>query len=172
MHRNKNVKGFTLIELLVVIAIIGLLASIVLIALNSARSKARDAKRKADIRQLQTAFEMYYSDNGAYPIPNGPGRHCSSYVYTCNTLLANNFKQDLSPLPKDPLGVYEYQLTAPDLDTGMSGNYYILAAQLENPTAQEMTNYNSTVSLVTSKYPATPLCANDLSGYNYVVGVY
>lgn len=66
--RNKNQNGFTLIELLVVIAIIGLLASVVLLALNSARAKARDAKRAADIRQMATALEVYYNDNGAYPI--------------------------------------------------------------------------------------------------------
>ncbi|TSC66430.1 MAG: general secretion pathway protein G [Candidatus Doudnabacteria bacterium Gr01-1014_77] len=64
--RNKN-KGFTLIELLVVIAIIGLLASVVLLALNSARAKSRDAKRLADVRQLATALELYYNDNNAYP---------------------------------------------------------------------------------------------------------
>jgi two-component system sensor histidine kinase KdpD len=55
--QNKNKAGFTLIELLVVIAIIGLLASVVLLALNSARAKARDAKRLADIRQIASAVE-------------------------------------------------------------------------------------------------------------------
>ena len=65
--RNKNKAGFTLIELLVVIAIIGLLASVVLLALNSAREKSREAKRLADIRQLASAFELYYNDNNAYP---------------------------------------------------------------------------------------------------------
>ncbi len=65
--RNKNTKGFTLIELLVVIAIIGLLASVVLLALNSARAKSRDAKRLADVRQLTTALELYYNDFNAYP---------------------------------------------------------------------------------------------------------
>lgn len=60
---NKNQKGFTLIELLVVIAIIGLLASVVLLALNSARARSRDAKRVADVRQIQTAMELYLNDN-------------------------------------------------------------------------------------------------------------
>jgi len=65
--RNKNKAGFTLIELLVVIAIIGLLASVVLLALNSARAKSRDAKRLADVRQIASAFELYFNDNSAYP---------------------------------------------------------------------------------------------------------
>lgn len=64
--RNKN-KGFTLIELLVVIAIIGLLASVVLLALNSARAKSRDAKRLADVRQLASAMELYFNDKSGYP---------------------------------------------------------------------------------------------------------
>lgn len=64
--RNKN-KGFTLIELLVVIAIIGLLASVVLLALNSARQKARDAKRLADVRQFASALELYFNDKSSYP---------------------------------------------------------------------------------------------------------
>jgi prepilin-type N-terminal cleavage/methylation domain-containing protein len=65
--RNKNQKGFTLIELLVVIAIIGLLASVVLLALNSARSKSRDSKRLADIRQIATAWEMFFNDKNSFP---------------------------------------------------------------------------------------------------------
>ena len=63
---QKKQKGFTLIELLVVIAIIGLLASIVLLALNSARAKSRDAKRIADVREMMTGLELYYNNFGGY----------------------------------------------------------------------------------------------------------
>lgn len=58
-----NKKGFTLIELLVVIAIIGLLSTLAVVALNSARQKSRDSKRVADIKQIQTALELYFSDS-------------------------------------------------------------------------------------------------------------
>ena len=64
---KKNTKGFTLIELLVVIAIIGLLATLSVVALNTARVKARDARRQADVHQIQVALEMYNSTNGYYP---------------------------------------------------------------------------------------------------------
>lgn len=64
---NKDTRGFTLIELLVVIAIIGILSSVVLASLNSARQKSRDARRIGDIKQMQLAMEMYYDSNSSYP---------------------------------------------------------------------------------------------------------
>ncbi len=59
--------GFTLIELLVVIAIIGLLSTLAVVALNSARQRSRDAKRVSDIRQVQTALELGFSETTNYP---------------------------------------------------------------------------------------------------------
>lgn len=63
----KKQQGFTLIELLVVIAIIGLLSTLAVVALNNARQKSRDAKRVSDIKQTQTALELYFNDAGGYP---------------------------------------------------------------------------------------------------------
>lgn len=58
--KRANNKGFTLIELLVVIAVIGLLSSIVLVSLQGARAKARDARRMHDLDQIRTALILYY----------------------------------------------------------------------------------------------------------------
>ncbi|MDO8499378.1 MAG: prepilin-type N-terminal cleavage/methylation domain-containing protein [bacterium] len=76
-----NKKGFTLIELLVVIAIIGLLSTLAVVALGSARTKARDARRLSDLKQLQTALELYYTDVNAYPA--GAGITLGSAAYAC-----------------------------------------------------------------------------------------
>lgn len=64
---NMNKKGFTLVELLVVIVIIGILATLATVALSSARLKARDARRISDVKQIQTALELYYNDTQKYP---------------------------------------------------------------------------------------------------------
>lgn len=65
--RTQGKRGFTLIELLVVIAIIGLLSTLAVVALGNARLKARDAKRVSDVKQVQSALDLYSTEKGGYP---------------------------------------------------------------------------------------------------------
>lgn len=116
MNIKKNIlnKGFTLIELLVVISIISLLSSVVLVAVNGARVKARDAVRISDVKQLARAFQLYADgNNGIYPSSNSTGKclgtatgvNCWSGSATAltgdsalNTLLLNYMPK----IPTDP----------------------------------------------------------------------
>lgn len=147
-------KGFTLIELLVVIAIIGLLSSIVLASLNSARVKARDARRMSDLHQIRLALEFYYNDNGKYPTVSGWIYSTDSSWNTLQTALAPYMPN----LPKDPInntagpwttGHYSYSYgwnvgagTCPSYPLGdCSGQAYDLVAQFEdtnNPNRSEI----------------------------------
>lgn len=63
--------GFTIIELLIVIAIIGVLATMVIFSVRAAEERGRDAKRQADMAQLQKALAYYHAETGAYPGPVG-----------------------------------------------------------------------------------------------------
>ena len=101
-------KGFTLIELLVVIAIIGLLASIVLVSLGPARQKARDARRQSDLRQINIAMEMCYSDSTC---GGAPERYLSTTAGGDTVTAIGTY---LSVMPKDPTDVspHEYTWTA------------------------------------------------------------
>ena len=124
--RLKNNRGFTLIELLVVIAIIGLLASIVLVSLNSARGKARDARRMADLHQLQLALEMYYDKYGGYMNDTFTGYEtCDTTQNDIGKLVTEGF---ISVIPCDPLkaGGYHYHFDPGDYSpcsTGYCSNY-------------------------------------------------
>lgn len=109
---NKTKRGFTLIELLVVIAIIGILSSVVLASLNSARKKGRDARRIADLKQVQLALELYYDANGTYPAAiSGTELTAPGYI---------------AAVPKDPTTAVVYAY-----DQVSSGSVYYLGANLE-----------------------------------------
>ena len=93
-------RGFTLIELLVVIAIIGILSSVVLASLGTAREKARDATRISDIKNIQLALELYYDSLQAYPA-NTVGT-ANAYGMTGVTLVAALAPTYIPRLPEDP----------------------------------------------------------------------
>ena len=67
---EKKSCGFTIIELLIVITIIGVLTSVVLVALGAQRQKARDSRRVSDLRQIKTAFDLYLAEASGYPDPS------------------------------------------------------------------------------------------------------
>lgn len=60
-------RGFTLIELLIVCAIIGVLAAIVILNLDNAQAKSRDARRVVDVENLSSAIQMFYASENRYP---------------------------------------------------------------------------------------------------------
>jgi len=116
---TKKHRGFTLIELLVVIAIIGILASIVLVSLGGARSKARDAARQSDMRQIALAMEMNYDDN--------------SFAYLQAAAMPSAIGTAMLDVPEDPQGgVYGWidnTAVAPGCDDSQRFCTY---AELEN----------------------------------------
>ena len=97
--------GFTLIELLVVIAIIGVLASVVLASLNTARVKARNTRRIADMNQVRLALELFYDTNGNYPISTtwkGTTPNCYTSGADPNPSIPGLAPTYISILPQDP----------------------------------------------------------------------
>lgn len=115
--------GFTLIELLVVIAIIGILSSVVLASLNTARLKARDARRISDVGQLQLALAVYYD------------AHSNTYPVALSSLVPTY----IAKLPTDPLSSTNYTYAA--LGTcvaNTSGTTYHLGSSLEDITSSSL----------------------------------
>lgn len=127
-YRHINARGFTLIELLVVIAIIGVLASIILASLNTARIKARDTRRIADIKSIRTALELYFDKNATYPVGTEADADYAD-------LITQGF---ISAIPQDPFATaYLYKsLSADEVGTvsdctASPCNHYHLGANVE-----------------------------------------
>jgi len=122
-------RGFTLIELLVVISIIGLLSSITLVSLNSARQRARDTRRLADLRQVQLALEIYFDRHGTYPINR---TNCGSPLINHKfcALVDGNI---LGNLPRDPFNVGRtFRYAHGPASATTSATHYHLGATLED----------------------------------------
>ena len=120
--KSPEERGFTLIELLVVIAIIGLLSSIILASLNTARAKGRDAQRISNVQSLKLAMELYYDANNTYP-KNGT-QDAGYYVSDLGTFLAPGY---LPSIPTDPQGQLDQYVWGPG---GASYGLYIYTERL------------------------------------------
>ncbi|MDP3996670.1 MAG: type II secretion system protein [bacterium] len=142
--RQKISGGFTLIELLVVIAIIGLLSSVVLSSLNSAREKARDARRLSDLRQINTAIQFYYDKFGFYP-------KCGTVTITgtdcfSNELKNNNFMVQVPTDPSYPQKQYQYY------DSGGT-RYALRVLWFESQPLARTGSYPNGTTCQSSQYP-------------------
>ncbi len=167
---SNHVRGFTLIELLVVIAIIGLLSSIVLASLSSARTRANDTQRVAAVKQIQNALEIYYLNNGQYP---GAGQGISSsFVIAPHSGVACGYNNDwctfetamasyISKIPRDTAGsfsgggryVYKRNASRPDLYAlGVSMDGTNSAAANDGGTHQTLYEVGPLVEYCKSKY--------------------
>lgn len=125
--KNPNKKGFTLLELLIVVAIIGLLASLILVGLASFRTRGRDARRVADLKQVQNGLEVYYTKNLEYPC-NAYSGDSSSWSNLTSELTTSGI--GIRQVPQDPLGEsHSYGYATPSSSDCQS---YVLRAQLED----------------------------------------
>lgn len=118
--------GFTLLEILVVISIIGILIAIGSAAFSTAQKKGRDARRRADMKQYQSAYEQYYSVNSAY------SANCAT--------MDINFSGGASAAPSDPKnsGSYVYTKTC-------TASTYCVCALLDNAGSGTYTDSGCTV---------------------------
>jgi type II secretion system protein G len=146
MFTKKGARGFTLIELLVVIAIIGLLSSVVLASLNSARTKGRDARRLSDVKQVQLALELYYNDNAKYPVGTGS----AVAIATALTSLKPNY---IPSIPDDPNGGSQHYYYIADTN----GTSYCIGVKMEATTV-------STLPAASCSTPAYVTALNSADG--------
>ena len=132
--RTPQTRGFTLIELLVVIAIIGLLAAIVLASISSARAKARDTRRKMDLRNLQTALTLYISDHNVPPPNPGVDGACgANFVTALTPLVTGNY---ISALPQDPSNSDGYCYFDYDTERATIGALVATTLETLDPTTE------------------------------------
>ncbi len=162
----KFTTGFTLIELLVVISIISLLASVIFANVNSARLRARDARRIAEVSQLNRALTLYFNSNNyvypALPSSCGAATWALSSQTTCWAEVANSLNPYLPVFPVDPLNstingnayVYAYQPVK-----GVSG--YRLGANLEGVSPSGKGDGCWAVGAPPDGYPPAFYCMGD-----------
>ena len=134
----KNKKGFTLIELLVALAIIGLLTTMGMVAMKNAREKARDARRKGDLKQVQTALGVYYNGTGNADYTVQGTFVCLSAAANLSTALTGGVDPIMKTLPSDPMTTRDSVVNGCYAYRGDAQNYKLIMF-LENET-EAMTN--------------------------------
>lgn len=165
-------KGFTIIELIVVIAIIAILAAVVMVNVTGYIAKSRDTRRKADLHNIAIALDMYFANNGHYPINTAeavPGDMQEYYSTTGSSWLGELIDdKEFSVVPVDPRNIDQGPYCGGTGNDSVNtiytyesdGQHYILCAWLENssdPSRLQTTNFanpwNQNEKLLDSGYP-------------------
>lgn len=151
--------GFTLIEILVTITIMAILFGIGSVIYGNSQVAARDARRKQDMRSLQTSLELFHTKFGHYPTMHGGdsdnicqgGDHWDE-LFKFEFDRPNNINplaittDYISATPHDPLDncVYHYTYDAvPDISLATGGyKHYYICATLENDQDPDFNNFN------------------------------
>jgi len=115
---KKNKKAFSFMELLTTIIIIGIIISTATVSFTKIRENSRDTKRIADVKQIQSALELYYSDNGEYPETLG------SSIVSGNKIYLEKVPEAVTPVDGScSEGENSYSYTTSD----DNNNYYYLS---------------------------------------------
>ncbi|MDP2855678.1 MAG: type II secretion system protein [bacterium] len=130
----KKQKGFTLIEMLIVVSIIGILSALILVGLSQFRLRGRDARRIADLKQVQNGLEIYYTRNSAYPDVSGG---TAVLNWAALTAAITGAGVGLNQLPQDPLATADNGVSYYYQDCNLSQNY-VVAATLEDTNNQAL----------------------------------
>ncbi len=125
-------KGFTLIELLIVITIIGILTALVSTNLQGARSRARDVRRKSDLRSIEQSLRLYYNDLKQFPASDSNYQIIGCDLVACawGNPFISGASTYIASLPTDPSNSTTTSVTY----SYYSGNddQFLLVANLEN----------------------------------------
>ena len=130
-QKQKFTAGFTLVEMVVVLAIIGIVTSIVLMSMSTARSQSRDKKKISDVKSIQLALELYYLKNAT---------SSNSYPDTLAALAASPEGNGLPPEIDDNSTNTVYQYISYNPSNSDKCRSYHLGTILENSNAQFRTD--------------------------------
>ena len=157
-------KGFTLIELLVVIAIIGILSSVVLASLNTARIKGKDANISGTLNGIRAQAELYYDDT-SNTYGTGPTMDA-----TCGAAAAGT-------LPADPTiagqidGIYEQVTSGEEMECNSDEGYYVIAAPRVGGVAGDYycidsTGYSGEINFTTANAATDVTCVGATNSFD------
>lgn len=159
-------RAFTLIEIIVVVALLGLIASAILASLTDAQREARDKRRIADLKSIEQALQLYYSENNAYPTESSGANGNMSTNAVFKTLM----QKHIAGTPIDPTGIgnatYYYYYDG-NHNCGGQAQVVIFARQMDKANNS---NYDEFLNTTCSGVVDGEGRGGGVQSYNLIVG--